>query len=362
MALDFPNAPTVGQVYQGYVWDGVAWQVQGTPTAPVVNDRRNGFRNASFDVWQRGVSPAAAAIGNYGYTADGWMVAFAGANGTIGRASNARSGARSLYAMQLTGATSCSGAVLKQRIESTMAAPLAGKTVTVQAQITNNTGASITPGITINRPNAQDNWSGSTNELSYQNLQACPNGATTQVSYTTTLSANAVNGLEVIFDFGGSLSSNAKTLVIAECDIQVTAGVANGLNASPPLATLRNPVEELSIAYRYYWRLNSSGLTTNYIFMAQCYTTGGAWGTLGLLPMPMRAVPTCTISAQNHLSSTNAGGSPVNFTSVTFGANSVSQQVIGPNNMLGASGLVAGNATIVNFNNASAWIDASAEL
>ena len=29
MAFDFPNAPTIGQTYQGYVWDGQAWQVQG---------------------------------------------------------------------------------------------------------------------------------------------------------------------------------------------------------------------------------------------------------------------------------------------------------------------------------------------
>ena len=36
MAFDFPNAPTVGQVYQGYVWDGQAWQVQGTTAAPSV--------------------------------------------------------------------------------------------------------------------------------------------------------------------------------------------------------------------------------------------------------------------------------------------------------------------------------------
>jgi hypothetical protein len=220
-------------------------------TVASVNDRRSAFRNAAFDVWQRGASPAAAAVGSYGYTADGWAVAFAGANGLIGRAFNTRSGARSLYALQLTGATSCTGAVIKQRIESLFAAPLAGKSVTVQAQITNNTGASITPTMVINRPNAQDNWSGFTNELSTQSLQACPNGATTLVAYTATLSANAINGLEVIFDFGGSLSSNAKTLAITECDVQITAGVANGLNASPPLATLRSVAEEIPVAYRY---------------------------------------------------------------------------------------------------------------
>jgi hypothetical protein len=29
VALDFPNAPTVGQVFNNWVWDGTAWQQQG---------------------------------------------------------------------------------------------------------------------------------------------------------------------------------------------------------------------------------------------------------------------------------------------------------------------------------------------
>jgi hypothetical protein len=32
MAFDFPNTPTVGQVFNGWVWDGAAWQVQGAAT------------------------------------------------------------------------------------------------------------------------------------------------------------------------------------------------------------------------------------------------------------------------------------------------------------------------------------------
>jgi hypothetical protein len=36
MAFAFPSSPTIGQGYQGYVWDGQAWQVQGSTTAPAV--------------------------------------------------------------------------------------------------------------------------------------------------------------------------------------------------------------------------------------------------------------------------------------------------------------------------------------
>ena len=33
MAIDFPNSPTIGQTFQGYVWDGQAWQVAQGPAA-----------------------------------------------------------------------------------------------------------------------------------------------------------------------------------------------------------------------------------------------------------------------------------------------------------------------------------------
>lgn len=35
MAYDFPNSPTVGQVYQGYTWDGTKWVMTGS-AAPVI--------------------------------------------------------------------------------------------------------------------------------------------------------------------------------------------------------------------------------------------------------------------------------------------------------------------------------------
>jgi hypothetical protein len=43
MALDFPNTPTTGQVYQGYVWDGQAWQVQGAAQGAVRYDLAQGL-------------------------------------------------------------------------------------------------------------------------------------------------------------------------------------------------------------------------------------------------------------------------------------------------------------------------------
>jgi hypothetical protein len=43
MAFDFPNSPTVGQTYLGYVWDGLAWQVQGSAAVSGGNLNGTGF-------------------------------------------------------------------------------------------------------------------------------------------------------------------------------------------------------------------------------------------------------------------------------------------------------------------------------
>jgi len=61
MAYDFPNTPTLGQVYQGWVWDGVAWQVQGAAAQGAVrfdtpqglNANQQAQARANIDVTQK---------------------------------------------------------------------------------------------------------------------------------------------------------------------------------------------------------------------------------------------------------------------------------------------------------------------
>src|SRR4029077_3289231 len=36
MAYNFPDTPTLGQVYSGYVWNGESWQVQGATASGAV--------------------------------------------------------------------------------------------------------------------------------------------------------------------------------------------------------------------------------------------------------------------------------------------------------------------------------------
>jgi hypothetical protein len=220
-----------------------AWFGQNLPGGDL-----NKFRNGTMDVWQRGTSSLTATTAG-GYTADGWIVLPTGASVTAAQAGGRLFTKNSL---QVTGAASVTDVVVKQRIESLIAAAFCSQTITIQAQVYNNTGGSITPKLTVNRPSAQDNYASVTADVNAVNLQACANGAWTLVAYSFAANAASYNGLEIAFDFGNNFSSAAKTVQIAECDIRVTPGVATGLNSNPPPPELRPLAFELPFCQRYF--------------------------------------------------------------------------------------------------------------
>lgn len=208
----------------------------------------NKFRNGTMDVWQRGTS-AITVTTSGAYTADGWIVVPTGASCTVQQAAGRL---LTSFSAQLVGATSVTDILIKQRIEGSIAAPLTSQNVTVQAQITNNTGGSVTPTLTVKHANAVDNWGATTTDVSAVSLQACGNGSTTQVAYTFAASASSANGLEITFDFGNNFSATGKSVSITEVDIRATPGVATGLNSNPPVPELRPIATELAFCQRYY--------------------------------------------------------------------------------------------------------------
>jgi hypothetical protein len=257
----------------------------------------NKFRNGAMDVWQRGTSALTATTAG-GYTADGWIVLPAGAGVTA-----AQAGGRLITknSLQVTGASSVTGLKIKQRIESLMAAAFCSQTVTVQAQVYNGTGSSVTPTLTVNRPSAQDNYGSVTVDVNAASLQACAAGAWTLVAYTFAANAASYNGLEIVFDFGNNFGANTKTVQLAELDIRVTPGAATGLNSNPPPPELRPIGTELALCQRYYQKSYAQAVAPGQSFTGGQGGIAFYYGVSVAYPyatvhfvMNMRATPTFT--------------------------------------------------------------------
>lgn len=217
----------------------------------------NKFRNGTMDVWQRGNGPITVSTSG-AYTADGWIVLPSGASVTA-----AQAGGRLITknSLQVTGSTSVTDVVVKQRIESYIAAAFCSQTLTVQAQVYNGTGASITPTLTVKHAGSQDVWTSPTTDVSAVSLQACANSAWTLLSYTFSATALSYNGLEIGFDFGNNFGANTRSISLTELDIRVTPGVAVGLNGNPPPPELRPIGAELAFCQRYFQMSFPQGTT-----------------------------------------------------------------------------------------------------
>jgi hypothetical protein len=317
----------------------------------------NRFRNGTMDVWQRGTSGSVTTSG--GPTADGWIVLPSGASVTWAQASGRQ---LTKNALQVTGATSVTDLQIKQRIESLIAAAFCSQTVTVQAQVYNGTGGSITPTLTVKHAGSQDNWSAPTTDVNAVSLQSCPASAWTQVAYTFAANAASYNGIEITLDFGNNFGANTKSIQITECDIRVTPGLSTGLCSNPPPPELRPVGMELAFCQRYY---------------AQSYGSGAAPGTSGMIgvvasnlpssianayfydtvvfPVMMRATPTINLYSFN-----GAAGKLTNQATTDLAANSANAGSITQINF----GVFNNSGGAVTVNNGEAYFHytASAEL
>jgi len=263
----------------------------------------NRFRNGTFDVAQRGTSGTVTTSG--GYTVDGWIVVPTGASlswqqGAPGGTGGVLPPAGSNYFLYLSGAAGITDVVVKQRIEGSVAAPLAGKQVTVQLAIYGGLASPPTPTLTVRHANAVDNWSGATTDVSPVALQGLTPNQWRIQCYTFAAPSAAGNGLEISWDLG-ALTSNS--VAIGQADIRATPGVATGLNAAPPLPELRPTGTELLFCQRYYQKSYNystapgSAVTvmTQGVFSPGSNATGQTFqSAYGPFKATMRAVPTVT--------------------------------------------------------------------
>jgi hypothetical protein len=214
---------------------------------------QNMFRNPFMEVAQRGASGTVTA-GTGSYTLDGWSVSPTGANvswqqaGPVGNANTYSS-----TSFGLLGASGLTGCTVTQRIESAMAAQIAGKRVTVQFLISNQTGATLTPTINTYYPTATDNYTSAVTDLGAgTSLQTIASGATATVAYTFTTNSLAARGYGFDLNFGSQLNGAGKNVYISAADIRFTPDAPLGLNNAPPRPEYRPRGPETILCQRYY--------------------------------------------------------------------------------------------------------------
>lgn len=325
------------------------------------NGYSNKFRNPGMDIWQRGT--VTVTTGTPLYTADGWIVGTTGATATVAQSSSfPQNGA--LNSLQITGNTSMTDTFLRQRIESSVAQGLAinGNTsgnVTVQFAISNQSGAAITPTLTVKIPTATDNYSTTTTLINAVSLQTINSASAGVVSYTFGLGASAIaNGMEVTIDFGAALNANTKNIYISAADIRGTPGVTVGANSNPPVPELRPIGSEMPINQRYFFSLSRTGGISQ-MCLGQCYSTTAAL-ILVNFPTSMRSSPSFTSTAASTFSITDAASNAKAITGLTASTLSTTTAEL---NATGATGVVAGNATFFESGSSTtATINFSAEI
>jgi hypothetical protein len=270
----------------------------------------NKFRNGTMDIWQRGTLPVAVPANTYTYTADGWAVILTGAASTVGKGTHLS--LSTIGSLAVNGTTGLTQIGIIQRLESSIATQLAGKRVTLQLRISQNTGATLTPSLATYYSNPNDDWSASPADLPSTSLQPVPSTTTptnsTVVAYTFNMSPNAANGYSINFSIVGSFPV-ATYFAISEADIRVTPNVPVGLNANPPPPELRPIGVEMAFCQRYYQILQST-LVTGY------QTAGGQVYTGGAFQTAMRALPTIAFSGITYSNASNlinGSVSPFNF-------------------------------------------------
>lgn len=266
----------------------------------------NKFRNASMTVASRG-SSGTVSSGSAAYTLDGHYLKATGAS--LAWAQQASSLGSAPKSLQLSCASGLTDAQWWLPIIGTDAAPLAGQTVTVQFKVKNNSGASITPTLSVKHLNASDAgvsgpWTGgspasNTTDVNAVSLQACANGQTTICAYTFTANSASGNGLAVQVDFGGGLNASSGTVTIGDPDIRVTPGATTGLQSVVQIPEIRTFPAEYAQCAHYLPAFVPGAGGGSTVFSGGGYSSGGSGASSGAViaqfSVPTRIPPTGVI-------------------------------------------------------------------
>jgi hypothetical protein len=355
-----PGTTTISPSNPGYALTNAAGVVSNNQLYSTAGGFINKFRNATFDVGQRGNSITVSVTGSYAL--DGWKVLFTGSANVQAsqQPGNMANNGGTFNDLLLSGAASNTGIKVAQRIESFVAAPFSiGQSVTISFKYLQTTGSPVTPKVSTCFASATDNFTTCTADLASTSITSCADSTWCTEAYTFTPSANAVNGYEVTLDCGAAILAG-KLCVFGAPDIRLTPGVTTGVNSNPPLPELRPVQTELAFCQRYYFRRNSTS-TTDHLSVIQGVSASAAFGHVLDLPVQMRTAGTVGISSFTHLSAYTAAGSATAITAAGSNLTSDGYSVYSTALTAGPA-WAAGQASALIFNTASGWIDVSSEL
>lgn len=358
MAAGFPVKAnwSAGDIYTAAGVDDMAATLNYLQFAPP----RNAVLNSNFSVWQRGTSVAIAAASTSAYQADRWQGYRGVAGSTVSR--QATSDTTNLPNIQYcarvqrdSGNAATNIIVLTNNFETLNSIPFAGKAVTLSFYAragANYSAASNALAITLATGTGTD-----------QNSQSGYTGASTAISQTSTLTTTwqrfqytatlAATATELAIQFGFTPTGTAGTNDYFEITgVQLELG-STASTYYPNGSTYQ---AELAACQRYYYRMTNAqplgvGMAVN--------STTGMYSIF--FPVQMRSTPTfyCSQTA-NQFSVTNGTDGSV-VCSALPGTNLGSPYSFRVSGTV-ASGLTAGQGSILFCNNSAAFGDFSAEL
>jgi hypothetical protein len=161
-------------------------------------------------------------------------------------------------------------------------------------------------------------------------------------------SASAVQGYAVTLDCNVALTA-AQARWIDAADIRVTPGVATGINANPPPPETWPIFAEVDFNHRYFWSIGGTTLFEQGAVGQVSSTTSAQ--VVFQYPETMRCAPTIALNSNANWQLSNAALSGVSITG--FSPNQVGLFTANATVSV-ASGLVAGNMTVMLANNTMA--------
>ena len=337
---------------------GVSW---ATPVASLANPVING----GFDIWQRGTSINSSTDQ---YTADRWYLRM-GASCTIAR--YATSDTTNLPNIQYcarvqrnSGSTSTTNVVFSQPMESVNSIPFAGKTVTYSFYA--RKGANFSEAASkinvylISGTGTDQNYASGYTGTAFPIASSATLTATWQrFTYTGTVAATATE-LTAYVDFtpvGTALGNDYFEIT----GVQIDLGTYNATTAPAFRRSGGTFQGEFAACQRYYFREGYVGSGYEPFASGMCFSTTQAL-IASRLPFQMRNSPAVTYSSTaSNFAVRSSSNTLIALTAIALDSYSPWEIF---HKITVASGLTAGNATLLNVNgtNNPCYIEYNSEL